>query len=55
MEKKNKSAISPHIFAFLIRKMKHESFKSHLNQHKEQQQKQYIISAHFQSLKSNIA
>lgn len=50
----------PTFFAFLIRKMKHESFKSHLNQHEQRQQqqkktKQYIISAHFQSLKSNVA
>lgn len=44
MEKKNKSAISSHIFClFNKKKMKHESFKSHLNQQKQRQQKKKTI------------
>lgn len=45
-KRNTKAPFSPHIFAFLIRKMKHESFKSHLNQHKQRQQKSNILYQH---------
>lgn len=49
-EKTTTCTTSPQFFAFLIRSMKHKSFKSYFN--KQQEEKQYIISAHFQSLEN---